>query len=157
LVNYDFFDQYLVLDPLDPTKGFGESSNIGLADQATHPVRWFLNLRVGGERPPPGCSPDSFGVGYSYLDNSSVLRQILGPYSPVRDEGKAPEDLAFQATAHQRLGQAAEARAMLDRLRELMRQVVLAGGQGDQGRAFLAEADAAVVYDPIFLADTFSR
>jgi hypothetical protein len=96
-------------------------------------------------------------VGYSYLDNSSVLRQILGPNSPVRDEGKPPEDLAFQATVHQRLGQAAEARSMLDRLRELMRQVVLAGGQGDQGRAFLAEADAVVVHDPIFPADSFSR
>jgi hypothetical protein len=68
-----------------------------------------------------------------------------------------PEDLAFLATAHQCLGQAAEARAMLDRLRELMRQVALAGGQGDQGRAFLAEAEAVVEYDPIFPADPFSR
>jgi porin len=63
LVNCDFFDQYLVLDPLDPTKGWGIFANIGLADQAANPVRWFLNLRVRGERPLPGRSADSFGVG----------------------------------------------------------------------------------------------
>jgi len=47
LVNYDFFDRYLVLDPLDLTEGWGIFAKIGLADQATNPVRWFLNLRVG--------------------------------------------------------------------------------------------------------------
>lgn len=47
MVNDDFFDQYVVLDPLDPTKGRGIFAIIGLADQATDPVRWFLNLRVG--------------------------------------------------------------------------------------------------------------
>jgi hypothetical protein len=41
--------------------------------------------------------------------------------------------------AHPRLYQTAESGVILDRLRELMRQVALAGGQGDQGRAFLAE------------------
>jgi hypothetical protein len=96
-------------------------------------------------------------VGYYYLGISSVLRQILGPNSPIRNDGKAPEDLAFLAMAHQHRGQTAEARAMLVRLRELMRQVALAGGQSDQGRAFLAAAEAVVVYDPIFPADPFSR
>ena len=47
MVNYDFFDRYLVLDPLDLTEGWGIFAKIGLADQATNPVRWFLNLRVG--------------------------------------------------------------------------------------------------------------
>jgi hypothetical protein len=46
---------------------------------------------------------------------------------------------------------------MLDRLRERMRPVALAGGQGDQGGAFLAEAEAVVVYDPIVPAGPFSR
>ena len=120
-------------------------------------MRWFLNLRVGGERPLPGRSADSFGVGYYDLGMSSVLWQILGPNSPIRNEGKAPEDLAFLAMAHQSLGQIAEARAMLDRLRDLMRQAEFAGGQGDQSRAFLAEAEGAVLYDPVFPADPFSR
>jgi hypothetical protein len=54
LVNYDFFEQYLVLGPLDTSKGWGIFANIGLADQATNPVRGFLNLKVGGDRPLPG-------------------------------------------------------------------------------------------------------
>jgi hypothetical protein len=80
------------------------------------------------------------------LTRSNALRQ-----------GKAPEDLAFLAMAHQRLGQVAEARAMLDRLRDVMRQERFVGGQGDQGRAFLAEAEELGLYDPIFPADPFSR
>jgi WD40 repeat protein len=77
--------------------------------------------------------------------------------SNALNQGKAPEDLAFLAMAHQRLGQIAEARAMLDRLRDLMRQEKFAGRPGDQGRAFLAEAEAVILYDPIFPADPFSR
>jgi hypothetical protein len=73
------------------------------------------------------------------------------------NQGKEPADLAFLAMAHQRLGQVAEARAMLDRLRDAMRQERFVGGQGNQGRAFLAEAEGLVVYDPIFPADPFSR
>jgi hypothetical protein len=78
-------------------------------------------------------------------------------HSNALNQGNAPEDLAFLAMAHERLGQTAEARAMLDRLRDLMRQEKFAGGQGDEGRAFLAEAQAVVLYDPIFPADPFSR
>jgi hypothetical protein len=77
--------------------------------------------------------------------------------SNTLNQGKKPDDLALLAMAHQRLGQTAEARAMLDRLSELMRQEDFAGGQGDQGRALLAEAEAVVLYDPIFPADPFSR
>ena len=130
LVDYDFFDKYFVLDALDPAKGWGIFADIGVADRASNPVRWFLNLRVGGERPLPGRSTDSFGVGYYDLGTSSVLRLILGPNSPIRNEGKAPEDRAFLAMVHLRLDRTAHARAMVDRLHELMRRVALAGGQG---------------------------
>jgi porin len=85
LVSY-LFDQFLVVDPEDPTKGWGIFANISLADRATNPVHWFLNLGVGGESPLPGRSADSFGVGYYYLGVSSVLRQTLGPVSPIRNE-----------------------------------------------------------------------
>jgi hypothetical protein len=77
--------------------------------------------------------------------------------SNALNQGKEPADLAFLAMAHQRLGQVAEARAMLDRLRDLMRQGPFVGGQGDQARAFLAEAEELVLDDPIFPADPFSR
>ncbi len=80
------FDQFLDIDPDDPTKGWGIFANISLADQTTNPVHWFLNLGVGGESPIPGRSADSFGVGYYYLATSSVLRQALGPIAPSAGE-----------------------------------------------------------------------
>jgi porin len=80
------FDQFLVVDDEDPTKGWGIFANISLADQNTNPVRWFLNLGAGGTSPLPGRSADSWGVGYYYLGTSSVLRQALGPVSPSGGE-----------------------------------------------------------------------
>jgi len=70
---------------------------------------------------------------------------------------KEPADLAFLAMAHQRLGHPAEARAMLDRLRDMM--LLFWGRDANQvaeNRAFLAEAEAVVLYDPIFPADPFA-
>ena len=72
--------------PRDPTKGWGIFGNISLADQATNPVHWFLNLGAGGTSPLPGRSADSWGVGYYYLATSSVLRQALGPVAPSGNE-----------------------------------------------------------------------
>jgi porin len=80
------FDQFLVVDDEDPTRGWGIFANISLADQDTNPVRWFLNLGAGGTSPLPGRSADSWGVGYYYLGTSSVLRQILGPVAPSGNE-----------------------------------------------------------------------
>ena len=57
------FDQFLFVDPDDPTKGWGIFANISLADQATNPVHWFLNLGAGGTSPLPGRSADSWGAG----------------------------------------------------------------------------------------------
>jgi WD40 repeat protein/serine/threonine protein kinase len=73
------------------------------------------------------------------------------------NQGKMPADLAFLAMAHQRLGQSAEARAMLGRLRELMRTGDTAGGRPAESRAFLAESEAAVLYDPGFPEHPFSH
>ena len=80
------FDQFLVIDPDDPTKGWGIFANISLADQTTNPVHWFLNLGMGGESPIPGRSSDSFGLAYYYLATSDVLRQTLGPSAPSAGE-----------------------------------------------------------------------
>ena len=80
------FDQFLIIDPDDPTKGWGIFANISLADQTTNPVHWFLNLGVGGESPIPGRSADSFGLAYYYLATSNVLQQALRPVSPIGNE-----------------------------------------------------------------------
>ena len=80
------FDQFLVVDDETPTKGWGIFGNISLADQATNPVHWFLNVGAGGTSPLPGRTADSFGMGYYYLGTSSVLREILRPVSPIGNE-----------------------------------------------------------------------
>ena len=85
MVTYGF-DQFLVVDDETPTKGWGIFGNTSLADQATNPVHWFLNLGAGGTSPLPGRSADSWGVGYYYLGTSSVLRHALGPVAPVGNE-----------------------------------------------------------------------
>jgi len=80
------FDQFLVVDDEDPTKGWGIFANISLADQNTNPIRWFMNLGAGGESPLPGRSADSWGAGYYFLGTSRVLRQALGPVAPSGTE-----------------------------------------------------------------------
>jgi porin len=77
------FDQFLFVDDEDPTRGWGIFGNISLADQATNPIDWFLNLGAGGASPLPGRTADSFGVGYYYLATSNVLRQTLQPVAPI--------------------------------------------------------------------------
>ena len=85
LVAYGF-DQFLAIDPDDPTKGWGIFANISLADQTTNPVHWFLNLGAAGTSPVPGRSADSWGLAYYYLATSNVLRQTLGPIAPSSGE-----------------------------------------------------------------------
>src|SRR5262249_19299616 len=85
LVTYGF-DQFLAIDPDEPTKGWGIFANISLADQATNPVHWFLHLGAGGTSPLPRRSADSWGAGYYYLATSSVLRQTLRQVSPLGNE-----------------------------------------------------------------------
>ena len=80
------FDQFLVVDDETPTKGWGIFGNISLADQATNPVHWFLNLGAGGTSPLPGRTADSWGVGYYYLATSSVLRDALRTVAPIGNE-----------------------------------------------------------------------
>jgi porin len=80
------FDQFLFVDDATPTKGWGIFGNISLADQATNPVHWFLNLGAGGTSPLPGRTADSWGVGYYYLATSNVLRETLRPASPIGNE-----------------------------------------------------------------------
>jgi porin len=80
------FDQFLVVDDETPTKGWGVFGNISLADQATNPVHWFLNLGAGGTSPISGRAADSWGVGYYYLATSNVLRETLRPVAPSGNE-----------------------------------------------------------------------
>ena len=85
MVTYGF-DQFLGVNDETPTKGWGIFGNISLADQATNPVHWFLNLGAGGTSPLPGRTADSWGAGYYYLGASNVLRETLRPASSIGNE-----------------------------------------------------------------------
>jgi porin len=79
------FDQFLVMDEA-PNKGWGIFGNISFADQATNPIRFFLNAGVGGVSPIPGRSADSFGAAYYYLAASGALKDALRPVAPIGNE-----------------------------------------------------------------------
>jgi WD40 repeat protein/serine/threonine protein kinase len=68
--------------------------------------------------------------------------------SNALNEEKEPSDLAFLAMTHQRHGHPAEARAILHRLRRIH-------NLDSENRAFLAEAEAVILLDPLFPADPF--
>jgi porin len=76
-VYYDF-DQYLVSDSKDPTKGWGIFGRFGISDGNPNPLKYLLSGGVGGKSPIPGRDADSFGVGYSYSGASSELGPIIG-------------------------------------------------------------------------------
>ena len=79
----------------------------------------------------------------------------VAPSVPL-NKGKEPADVAFLAMAHQRIGHPGEARATLDRLRDVMRQAGPDVSQRAATRAFLAEAESVVLSDPIFPGDPFA-
>jgi tetratricopeptide (TPR) repeat protein len=101
----------------------------------------------------------------SYLNTRGVAEYRLGRVaealatlrqSNALNQGKEPADLAFLVMAHEHLGQSAEARAMLDRLRDVIHQAAPDLTQSDVRRALLAEAEALVLYDPLFPGDPFA-
>lgn len=80
------FDQFLVVDPANPRKGWGIFGNLSLTDGNPNPARWFLNLGVGGTSPLPGRSADSFGLAYYYMGVSDPLKDSLANLFPLRNE-----------------------------------------------------------------------
>lgn len=74
---YYNFDQHLVVDSHDPSKGWGLFGRAGIADQATNPIGWFLSAGLGGNSMIPGRGDDTFGAGYYFAGTSSELDPLL--------------------------------------------------------------------------------
>lgn len=76
-------DQYLVVDPEQPTRGWGVFARAGIADDKTSPMAWFLSCGVGGSSPFESRPADTFGVGWYYSGTSneigSILTSVVGP------------------------------------------------------------------------------
>lgn len=74
---YYNFDQFLVVDPNDSTRGWGVFGRAGIADAQTNPIASFLSAGVGGSSIIPGRQQDTFGAGYYYSETSSDLAPAL--------------------------------------------------------------------------------
>lgn len=70
-------DQYLVVDPCNPKRGWGVFARAGIADQATNPIAYFLSAGVGGNSRLFGREADTFGVGWFYAGTSNDLLPVL--------------------------------------------------------------------------------
>lgn len=80
------FDQYLVVDRCDSSKGWGIFGRAGIADDEANPVSYFLSLGIGGNSPVPGRSDDTFGAGWFYSGTSDEIGPLLtGALGPVSD------------------------------------------------------------------------
>jgi eukaryotic-like serine/threonine-protein kinase len=105
--------------------------------------------------PSNGAYLNTLGVAQYRCGQIALALQTL-TRSDASNGGKEPSDLAFLSMAHQSQGRPAEARALLARLRDaITRRIGLAPAQAAEDRAFLSEAEAVVLYDPVFPADPF--
>jgi WD40 repeat protein/serine/threonine protein kinase/tetratricopeptide (TPR) repeat protein len=82
---------------------------------------------------------------------------ILRLEEGIRERGgeSIPEDWVFLALSHHRLGHRAESRRWLDLLRARWSSEG-ASGWGDEVRFLLSEAEAVILYDPVFPDEPFA-
>jgi porin len=71
------FDQQLVPNCCDPTKGWGVFGRAAIADEDTNPLEWFLSFGIGGNSPIRCRQNDTFGVGWFYGATSDQLPGLL--------------------------------------------------------------------------------
>jgi porin len=74
---YYNFDQFLVVDPCDPTRGWGVFGRAGFADEDTNPLEWFIQIGLGGNSPICGRERDTWGVGYYHAGASDQIPAVL--------------------------------------------------------------------------------
>ena len=72
---YYNFDQSIVTDHCDPSKGWGVFGRFGITDGNPNPIDWFLSFGVGGNSPIDRRSNDTWGLGW-YMN---AVSDELGP------------------------------------------------------------------------------
>ena len=80
------FDQYLVVDPCDPNRGWGLFGRAAISDGNPNPLHWFLSLGVGGSSPISSRERDTFGIGWYYIGLSDEVGEIANTLLLPRDE-----------------------------------------------------------------------
>jgi tetratricopeptide (TPR) repeat protein len=132
----------LILRPGQPPASYERGLRLARAATALEPDNGNFVNSLGIAEYRVGLLPEALAT----LQRSNEMQR-----------GKEPEDLAFLAMTYQRLGHPAEAREILGRLRDVSRQTSFPHITVDNVHALLAEAEAMVLYDPIFPDDPFSR
>lgn len=87
---YYNFDQYLVTDRCDPTKGWGVFGRFGISDGNPNPVDWFLSFGLGGDSPIDGRKEDTWGLGWYMNSVSDELGPVVTAFLGV-DDGQGVE------------------------------------------------------------------
>jgi len=78
------FDQYLVVDSLDPLRGWGLFGRAGYADELTSPLAWFLSVGLGGHVPIASRPADTFGIGWYYGGTSHKIGPLItNQFGPI--------------------------------------------------------------------------
>lgn len=72
------FDQYLYVEPDDPTQGIGIFGRFGMSDGEANPIERFYSIGVGGKGVVPERDNDTFGLGYYYVEYGGELPERLG-------------------------------------------------------------------------------
>jgi len=80
------FDQYLLVDPCNPQRGWGVFGQFAISDGNPNPIRWSATVGVGGSSPLSSRPLDTFGVGYYFFQTSTELKDTLAPVLPVGNE-----------------------------------------------------------------------
>ena len=71
-------DQYVYVEPDDPTQGIGVFGRFGVSDAQANPIEAFYSIGVGGKGILPGRDQNKFGLGY-FLTNwadTSITRRF---------------------------------------------------------------------------------
>jgi len=80
------FDQFLVVDPADDTRGWGPFGRAGIADPHTSPIDAFLSFGVGGNVLGRMRRDDTFGVGWYWASASPEIGTLItAQFGPVGD------------------------------------------------------------------------
>ncbi len=74
---YGNFDQYVVTDPNDKSRGWGVFGRAAIADNSGNPLSSFLSFGIGGNSPLAGREGDTFGVGWYRTESSDALPGVV--------------------------------------------------------------------------------
>jgi len=125
------FDQYLVVDPEDPNRGWGFFGRAALSDGNPNPLHWYASFGVGGNSPICGRQQDTFGVGWYYIGLSDKLGPIANTLLQPRDETGV--ELYYTAAITDRFELTADVQIIEPAIRRGATTAVVAGVRANVG------------------------